>query len=67
MATVGLVAARVRFAEPVDRSLRTQIPGRVACGREYPTRAYKCAEPDCWEYVFMEEFCDTHKPKDVTG
>lgn len=31
------------------------------CGRDYPTRAFKCRHPGCWEFVFLDEFCDKHK------
>ena len=33
------------------------------CEREYPTRAFKCANPDCWESVFLQDYCEKHKPK----
>lgn len=29
-----------------------------SCQREYPTRAYKCPHPDCWEYPIV---CDRHR------
>ena len=28
-----------------------------SCDREYPTRAYKCPHPDCWEYEIV---CKKH-------
>jgi hypothetical protein len=36
------------------------------CRREYPTFAYKCAHPDCWEFVFGRDYCDIHKPQTET-
>ena len=35
----------------------------LKCGWEYPTFAYKCAHPGCWEFVFSDCFCDKHKPQ----
>jgi len=31
------------------------------CDHEYPTTAFKCRHPDCWEYVFLDEYCEAHK------
>jgi hypothetical protein len=31
-----------------------------SCGREYPTQAFKCRQPGCWDFVFMEDFCESH-------
>ena len=34
------------------------------CRREYPTRAFKCAHPDCWEFAIpFDEFCERHGGK----
>lgn len=29
---------------------------------KYPTFAYKCRRSDCWEFVFLDDYCDRHKP-----
>ena len=34
------------------------------CSRTYPTRAHKCAVPTCWEYVFLDRYCERHAPAD---
>lgn len=31
----------------------------TSCGDEYPTRAYMCAEPTCWEFA-IQRYCDRH-------
>ena len=31
------------------------------CKREYPTRAFKCRHPDCWEFVFGKDYCTRHE------
>ena len=34
------------------------------CRRFYPTRAYKCAHPDCWEFIGLwDDFCERHRGK----
>jgi hypothetical protein len=33
------------------------------CKREYPTAAYKCPHPDCWEYAIL---CERHKSSTST-
>ena len=30
------------------------------CGREWPTLAYKCKHPDCWEWVYFKDYCRQH-------
>jgi len=37
------------------------------CKREHPTIAFKCQQPDCWEYVFLEPFCERHKPPQASA
>lgn len=33
------------------------------CKREYPTGAFKCRHADCWEFVFLDDYCERHKPQ----
>jgi hypothetical protein len=33
----------------------------ISCNRKYPTYAAKCNHPDCWEFVFLQDYCERHK------
>ena len=35
------------------------------CKRQRPTIAYKCRQPDCWEFA-MGDFCKQHTPNHAT-
>jgi len=45
---------------------RGSVPGEdswscPSCGRSYPTLAYKCRYPDCWEFVYFKDYCEHHQ------
>lgn len=32
-----------------------------SCSKEFPTRAFKCRRDECWEFVFIGQFCERHR------
>ena len=33
------------------------------CKSVYPTLAFKCGHPDCWEFASLGDYCEEHQPR----